>query len=275
VGSVGARGYDRDTDDDEAPTDEVCVPPRTTAKPAATEVYSKLRALIMEGEILPDTRINTVALARDLGVSQTPVREALQRLEGDNLITYQPGRGYSTTPLLDLTGLRALFEFRLLVEPWAARTAAVDRLSNPGTTLARELAAFERVLEQHRDGDQAAGNETAGLKDIRQQLVAHDAAFHAAILRASNNAVVEQAYQQTHCHLHTFRLYPEDIDTANTVIEHRRISEAISGCDPDRAEEAMAHHIRTAYERFAKAFADERTAGAPSSLDVPPRRLLP
>ncbi|MDX3231489.1 GntR family transcriptional regulator [Streptomyces sp. ME19-01-6] len=246
------------------------MPPKTTAKPAATEVYSKLRASIMEGEIPPDTRINTVALARDLGVSQTPVREALQRLEGDNLITYQPGRGYSTTPLLDLTGLRALFEFRLLVEPWAARAAAVDRLSNPGTALDRELAAFERVLEQRRDGDRAAG-----LKDVRQHLVAHDAAFHAAILRASDNVVVEQAYQQTHCHLHTFRLYPEDIDTANTVVEHRRISEAISGCEPDLAEEAMAHHIRTAYERFAKAFADERTVGPPSPLDVPSRRLLP
>ena len=66
------------------PTDEVCVPektepqktepppPNTTAKPSTTEVYARLRSLIIGGEIPPDTKINIVALARDLGVSQTP-----------------------------------------------------------------------------------------------------------------------------------------------------------------------------------------------------------
>ncbi|MGI5346870.1 GntR family transcriptional regulator [Streptomyces sp. CA-250714] len=246
-------------------TDEVCVPRKNAAKPAANGVYTTLRSLIMDGELPPDTRINIVALSRDLGVSQTPVREALQRLEGDNLITYEPGRGYSTTPLLDLDGLRALFEFRLLVEPWAARAAAVDRLSNPGPLLDRELDSFERVLA-------ATENEPGGEeshRDIRQQLVAHDAAFHAAILKATGNPVAEQAYTQTHCHLHTFRLYPEDIDTANTVTEHRRISAAINGCAPEEAEQAMTDHVRKAFDRFANAF--DTAAALP---EVPPRHLV-
>jgi DNA-binding GntR family transcriptional regulator len=244
------------------------VPRKNAAKPAANGVYDTLRSLIMDGELPPDTRINIVALSRDLGVSQTPVREALQRLEGDNLITYEPGRGYSTTALLDLDGLRALFEFRLLVEPWAARAAAVDRLSNPGPLLDRELDSFERALA-------APENETGGhesYRDIRQQLVAHDAAFHAAILKATGNPVTEQAYTQTHCHLHTFRLYPEDIDTANTVTEHRRISAAINGCAPEEAERAMTGHIRKAFDRFAKAF-DATTEPTPLP-DVAPRRLV-
>ncbi|MFI0779574.1 GntR family transcriptional regulator [Streptomyces sp. NPDC021212] len=245
------------------------MPVKTTAKPSTTEVYARLRSLIIGGEIPPDTKINIVALARDLGVSQTPVREALQRLEGDNLITYQPGRGYSTTPLLDLPGLRALFEFRLLVEPWAARAAAVDRLTNPGGTLGRQLDAFEGLL---------AGREKQApdpdVRDVRQELVAHDAAFHAAVITASGNSVVEQAYEQTHCHLHTFRLYPEEIDTANTVVEHRRISAAISGCEPGAAEEAMADHIRSSFERFARAFADAHATSPPAPPTVTPRRFL-
>ncbi|MFI0819680.1 GntR family transcriptional regulator [Streptomyces sp. NPDC021098] len=231
-----------------------------------TEVYARLRSLIIGGEVPPDTKINIVALARDLGVSQTPVREALQRLEGDNLITYQPGRGYSTTPLLDLPGLRALFEFRLLVEPWAARAVAVDRLTNPGAALGRQLDAFEGALAGREKGE-----PDPDVRDVRQELVAHDAAFHAAVIAASDNSVVAQAYEQTHCHLHTFRLYPEEIDTANTVVEHRRISAAISGCEPDAAEEAMADHIRSSFERFARAFADPHAASAPQ---VPPRRFL-
>jgi len=245
------------------------VPPKTTAKPSTTEVHARLRSLIIGGEIPPDTKINIVALARDLGVSQTPVREALQRLEGDNLITYQPGRGYSTTPLLDLPGLRALFEFRLLVEPWAARAAAVDRLTNPGAALGRQLDDFEGLLARRAKG--GPDPDVRDVRDVRQELVAHDAAFHAAVITASGNSVVEQAYGQTHCHLHTFRLYPEEIDTANTVVEHRRISAAIGRCEPGAAEEAMADHLRSSFERFARAFGDPHAASAP---EVPPRRFL-
>ena len=80
------------------------MPPRQSSdisrgKVAVTDVYASMRASILEGEIAPGTRINIDAVARSLGVSQTPVREVLQRLEGDNLVVYNPGRGYSTTPL--------------------------------------------------------------------------------------------------------------------------------------------------------------------------------
>jgi len=141
------------------------VPPRQSSdisrgKAAVSDVYSSMRASILEGEIAPGTRINIDAVSRSLGVSQTPVREVLQRLEGDNLVVYNPGRGYSTTPLLDLAELRSLFEFRLLVEPWAARSAAVDRLANPSAALEKEIAAFRGAMKS--DGD------------LRQDLVAHD-----------------------------------------------------------------------------------------------------
>ena len=205
-----------------------------------SDVYSAMRASILKGEIEPGTRINIDAVARSMGVSQTPVREVLQRLEGDNLVVYTPGRGYSTTPLLDLAELRSLFEFRLLVEPWAARSAAVDRLANPAAALEKELSAF-------RDRMQNSG-------DLRQDLVAHDTRFHDTILAAAGNPVVRHAFAQTHCHLHTFRLYPADVDGAITVAEHSAVREAIRTCQPERAEEAMAEHIRNSFTRFAQAF---------------------
>ncbi len=214
--------------------------PASESGAAVSKVYTALRMPIVDGEIAPGTRINIDAVARDLGVSQTPVREALQRLEADDLLVYTPGRGYRTTPMLDLAGLRSVFEFRLLVEPWAARTAASDRLANPATALDEEIGSFERVA--HAGGD------------VRQQMLTHDTRFHDMILAAAGNEVVRHAYSQTHCHLHVFRLYPVDVDGALTITEHRTIWEAVKAGDPNAAEEAMAEHIRNSYQRSARAF---------------------
>lgn len=208
-------------------------------RPAAG-VYEALKEQILENKMPPGTKVSIDAVARELGVSPTPVREALQRLQGDNLVVATSGRGYSTTPLLDAGGLRDLFEFRLLVEPWAARAAAVDRLDNPAIRLDSELAEF-------RERSGSGG-------DIRQDLVAHDTHFHELILGASGNGVIRTAFAQTHCHLHLFRLYPADVDGTITIEEHRQVWEAIRDCDPARAEEAMRHHLTGSYRRFAEAF---------------------
>lgn len=229
----------------------------TTAKVAASEVYSALRQSILDGDLAPGTRINIDAVSRRLGVSQTPVREALQHLEGDNLLVYYPGRGYSTTPLLSLPELRSLFEFRLLVEPWAARSAAVDRLSNPSAALRAELEVLERQVDD--------------TVNVRQDLLAHDARFHDLILASAGNPVVQQAYVQTHCHLHMFRLYPSDLDSEVTLMEHRGIRDAIAAADPVAAEEAMSAHLRSSFHRFARAFGAE-PAALPGAL---PGRLTP
>jgi DNA-binding GntR family transcriptional regulator len=233
--------------------------PVDQAKVPTGEVYTLLRAAVLSGEIAPDSRINIEAISRTFGVSQTPVREALQRLEGDNLIVYAPGRGYSTTALLDLQGLHDLFEFRLLVEPWAARAVAVDRLSNPGTQLLQEVEQFLAT----------SGPD----EDLRQDMVAHDARFHELILTATGNPVIGQAYAQTHCHLHIFRLYPRDLDRDATVDEHRRIANAVASADPETAEQAMAEHIKNSFGRFRQAF--DVTSGSPTLAHTkrPPLRL--
>jgi DNA-binding GntR family transcriptional regulator len=208
---------------------------------AVGKVYAALRMPILDGQIAPGTRINIDAVARKLGVSQTPVREALQRLEGDDLLVYTPGKGYRTTEMLDLAGLRSVFEFRLLVEPWAARSAAADRLTNPAERLDEELKAFEEAA--------------SAKQNVRQHLLQHDTRFHDLVLAATENEVVRQAYTNVHCHLHVFRLYPVDEDGLLTIEEHRRIWEAIRVCDADAAEHEMVGHIKNSYARSAQAFA--------------------
>jgi DNA-binding GntR family transcriptional regulator len=229
--------------------------PESRPRPTV-DVYASLRAKILDLQLPPDEKVNIGALAREFGVSQTPVREALSQLEGDNLIIKTPGKGYRTTELLGMTGLRELFEFRLMVEPWAARVAAVNRLSNPAHLLQKSLSSFE------------AGTETA--HSVRHLLVAHDTHFHDSILSASSNQFALHAYRATHCHLHLYRLHPADYREKQTVEEHRIIAAAIEACDPDAAEAAMHAHLIGAYHRFAEAFSQDTGRG----LRVPPPAKL-
>jgi DNA-binding GntR family transcriptional regulator len=88
------------------------------------EIYEMIKRMIFDHEIAPDSRVNIDALAVQLDVSQTPVREALARLESDGLIAKEPLKGYKATALLSLKEFNDLFQFRLLIEPWAAEQAA-------------------------------------------------------------------------------------------------------------------------------------------------------
>jgi DNA-binding GntR family transcriptional regulator len=207
---------------------------RSPQKLSTHEVYAILRQKILEHEIPPATKVNIHHISKELGVSPTPVREALRLLQGDNLLVATSNKGYATTELLDDDQVRNLFEFRLLIEPWATRMAATNSLANPAHFLRDEMTALS--LE----------------KDITRQLVvAHDNRFHHAILSATGNTSVVNAYEQSHCHLHLFRLYHLDAVWEVTLDEHQAIVDAIASYDPDAAEKAMRRHLHEAYIRFA------------------------
>ncbi|GAA1327055.1 GntR family transcriptional regulator [Leucobacter albus] len=223
---------------------------------ASQSVYEQIRSRVLREEIPPNARINIDALARELQVSSTPIREALRQLQGDNLVVQEPGRGYRTTPILNPTQLRELFEFRLLVEPWAAKIAAQDRLQNPAYRLEAEIADITALVSNQ--------------SDIRYELMDHDIRFHDAILGSTSNEVLRSAYAQTHCHLHAFRLHPGERTGEFTVQEHRVIHRAIRDHDPEAAEQAMRDHLAAAYLRFEVAHNISR--GTPVLPGVHPDR---
>lgn len=220
-------------------------------KLSTQEVYATLRRKILEHEIPPATKVNIHHISKELGVSPTPVREALRLLQGDNLLIATSNKGYATTELLDEDQVRALFEFRLLIEPWATRMAAVNSLRNPA-----------HVLKEELDHLQVSPETT------RHSVVAHDNRFHHAILHAAGNPNVVHAYEQSHCHLHLFRLYHLDAAWEVTIDEHRAIHQAVASHDPDAAEEAMRHHLHQAYIRFASRLT-EKPFGPDTLTDIP------
>jgi DNA-binding GntR family transcriptional regulator len=205
-------------------------------KPSSDDVYELLRWKILDHEIPPATKLNILQITQELKVSQTPVREALRQLQGDNLVVATANKGYSTTPDLNATGVRDLFEFRLLVEPWAARAAASNRLGNPANALLAEVESFAKTT-----------------KYKKRLMIEHDERFHRAIMLATDNQVLIQSYEQSHCHLHLFRMMGNDWDWKKSVDEHRKIAEAIFDADPIKAEEAMKNHLQGSYQGFIKA----------------------
>src|ERR1700743_354853 len=121
---------------------------RQIARPSGLvdEFYRGIRADIMSLKIPPDTRISVDNMVRELGVSQTPIREALSMLEAIGLVTKKHFIGYCTAPRLDRRQLQELFEFRLLIEPYAARRAA--EAMSEGTMRALEGVAGQMDSRQ-------------------------------------------------------------------------------------------------------------------------------
>lgn len=220
--------------------------------------YDRIKAMILSSVIPPDTKLNIDQLSRELGVSQTPVREALQRLEGAKLVVSKRPRGLWTTPLLRPEELADLMEVRLLLEPWAARTVAADRASNPGRQMLDEVERFLAAEDADRDGYGRAQ---------------HDQLFHELIFRAVRNDFLRGSYAQLHAHLHLFRLNPVDTGAGHTLSEHRAIAEAIRTADPDAAETAMRAHLTGALARFSTGL-DGQTSAQPEEIRsrvLPPR----
>lgn len=226
----------------------------------ADETYDAIRAKILDHEISPGEHVGIDELARELAVSQTPIREALARLESDGLVTKIPLRGYEATDLLSVAQFDQLFRFRAVIEPWAAAAASHRRADDDLEALQAELLRAELI-------DRSSGTATA-------DFVEHDSRFHALVARASGNGWVEDSFVRTHCHLHLFRVYTATFGSESTggsfvrsmfaeyyqngatplaLAEHRQIVSAIAAGSDDRAGELMLGHIESSRQRFIPA----------------------
>lgn len=196
--------------------------------------YERIRSMVIAGEIPPGARLGQVELAEQLGISRTPVREALRRLTGEGLAEFVPNRGFrAASPSLDDV-LRRL-EVRSLLEPGIARLAAArrshDDLLSLQDAIVREEAATTRVA-------------------------AHDASrdFHLLLAAATGNPdlvamlgslwIVEIGRR-----LLAARATSADWRAAD-VAEHRAILAAVGGQDGERAAQLMAAHIGEALQHW-------------------------
>jgi len=214
----------------------------------ADEVYDTLLTQLMSLRIVPDSRVTIDALARELGVSQTPIRDALNRLESDGLVVRVPNAGYRIHPQITRQRFEDLVEIRLLLEPAAARRAA-EHASNEQVKQLRQLLDD---MAGPIEGDELLAYGSFGLRD---------AAFHDLLAQSAGNQVIREALARLHTHVHLFRLSYDRQVTFLAMGEHDEILAAVAARDADAAAYAMRRHILLSGERFRRLF-DESDAGA-------------
>jgi DNA-binding GntR family transcriptional regulator len=203
----------------------------------ADDVYETVKAMLMDHAIAPRARLSIDGLARQLQVSQTPIRETLARLESEGLVVKEPMRGYSATSLLDRESLEDLYDLRLLLEPWAAARAA-KRATDDG--VARLRAELESCPVAPAGTDYHA----------YRLITAHDGRFHDLVAELSGSPQVRAAFERTHAHLHLFRLsYGQNLGS-HALEEHHDIVEAIAKRSARAAERAMRDHLIIARDRL-------------------------
>jgi DNA-binding GntR family transcriptional regulator len=220
---------------DTAPT------PIPRANSLAEDVYEAIFSQLMGLKIAPGERINVDSLVKEFSVSQTPIREALGRLEGEGLVVKTHLVGYRAAPQITRKRFDDLYELRLLLEPYAAARAAaeidaqrLDRLSSAAGVMARREGSDER----------------ARYSNFARQ----DAAFHDMILDVAGNALVRQTLNFQHTHFHIFRLMYHARVTEEALDEHEAILAAFAAGDPAAAETAMRRHIEHSRDRLLPAF---------------------
>lgn len=205
-------------------------------------VYDNIYERLMSLDIAPGSRIPIDVIARDLGVSQTPVREALSRLEREGLVHKAHLIGYSAAPQLGRKQFEDLFNFRLLIEPEGARLAALNMTSD-------ELAHIEEIA-----ADMAHGETPVDRTSRYSRFARTDADFHDEILRIAGNEVIRSTLSSQHVHLHLFRLMFHTRVTQEALEEHETLLAAFRAGDAAAAEAAMREHIQRSRDRLMLAF---------------------
>lgn len=207
----------------------------------ADEVHDMLLGQLMSLRIVPGARVTIDALSRELGVSQTPIRDALNRMEADGLVVRVPNAGYRIPPQISRARFEDLIEVRLLLEPAAARRAA-----ERATT--QQAAAMRVMHEEMAELAQGDGHPAYGVFGLR------DAAFHDLVAESAGNQLVREALARLHTHVHLFRLVYDTQVTFAALDEHAEVVAAVAAREPDAAAYAMRRHILLSAERFRPIF---------------------
>ena len=197
------------------------------------EILERLRALILTGEYGPDERLIEEQLAERLGVSRTPVRQALTMLEAEGLVEIAPNRG-ATVCSFSIEDVWDIYDLRAVLEGHAARRAA-------GRIERREL---ERLQELAGEMERLPGRFEDHEEEIRA-LVALNQEFHGTIVQASRNRRLEHLINRTveiPLMYKAFFWYTSHERTISNHF-HRQILKALERGDTDRAEIIMREHV--------------------------------
>ena len=206
---------------------------------ASDRAYLALRDEIVDWELPPGSVLGEVEQSTRLGVSRTPLREALARLTADGLVASQAGRGLVVTDI-SLENIREVFEVRQALESQAARLAAIRHEGDTFERLEAEFLAVNDLLE-HDDP----------ARHSYYDLVAR---FDAAVDDAVHNPYLVTALDSMRTHLVRIRRLAKDNPgrLSAAASEHLLIVQAIAARDPELAAQATTIHLHHALNSALK-----------------------
>ncbi|MEU1591777.1 GntR family transcriptional regulator [Streptomyces sp. NPDC005708] len=213
-----------------SPPSPAPAPEKPSAKqpPAADRVYAHVKQGVLGRRYEGGTLLTEGELADEVGVSRTPVREALLRLEAEGLIRLYPKKGALVLPV-SAQEIADVVETRQLVEEYAARKA----VPAPHALISRLEELLARQKEQAAAGDLAGAAVT-------------DRTFHAEIVRSGGNEILSRLYdqlrdRQLRMGVAVMHSHPDRI--AKTLTEHAEILHALRSGDAEAAVEIVHRHV--------------------------------
>lgn len=196
--------------------------------PLRDVVFNTLRQAILKGELAPGERLMEIQLAERLGVSRTPIREAIRKLELEGLVLMIPRKGAEVAKISEKS-LRDVLEVRRSLEELAIELAC-QRMTEEG------IEKLEEVQEEFRD---------AVIKGDAMEIAETDEAYHDIIYKGTNNDRLVQILNNLREQMYRYRLeYIKDEDKRQVLLfEHDNILKAIRQRKVEEAKTAMREHI--------------------------------
>ena len=198
-------------------------------RPLREIVYEELKREILVGEIAPGTRMMEIELADEMGVSRTPVREAIRKLEKEGLVTIEPRKGAYASDV-SIKDMVDVLEVREDLEAMAAAMAAQKVNKDEKQALIEATMEYKEAVESERTED----------------IIRCDEKFHQLIVNYSGNKTLIQLFSQVQELALRFRyLYYDDSSRYERMpMEHREIEEAILSGDYEKARVAAGEHVK-------------------------------
>ena len=202
----------------------------------AESLYLAVKDMAILFKFKPGERINEVALARRLGASRTPLREALNRLVAEEFLVLKQDRGFFCRDLKPRE-MFELYQFRAVLEAAAVRLACEQATE-------QEVAGLARFLDE-------TGPEEGGRSS--EELVALDEYFHEKIMALSRNMEMCRTLKNINARIRYFRWVDMDSKREQTQHEHRAIIQALMARDVDLAAQHMNVHIARRLDQITAA----------------------
>jgi DNA-binding GntR family transcriptional regulator len=197
-------------------------------------VYEALKRRIISNSLKPAEPLNEGILSKELKISKTPVREALQQLERDGFVENVPGRGCFVSRI-SFQDVKELFETREILECEVIKRAVLK--GDP-----EKIEGVRKKFESL---------ESNGEKNPKSQFKAGDR-IHAYLFESFGNNRLNEIYRRLQEHVERMRIYffnqAHEERSEESYKEHLKILDALASRDPERAEQAMRAHLRNAME---------------------------